>query len=182
MGVKNLILGDKLTSFAERKEQGKTDVKTRFCGVCFLPNENLPVIKNVNDFVITGVKNFLHKIILSYTQKHFRVLLDNLSVLLRESSGLVKSCAHSELKKIEHYYNGIVSVFSLFAADLQHCWIDLVIKGFYSFIPCYIRPFWKEYFSSQEGFFVLFELQKFLKLNESVRRDMARYVPDILCV
>jgi hypothetical protein len=57
------------------------------------------------------------------------------------------------------------------------------MKGFYSFILSGLESLGKENHSSFfRGFFVLNEIQKLLKLYESLHRDTEMYIPETLCV
>jgi hypothetical protein len=84
MGIKNLMLHDDLTSLTDGKEQNKTEFKTTFCEICFLPNEFLPITGDANDSRITPPRNFVDKMILSPFKKICWEVLDNSIILLRE--------------------------------------------------------------------------------------------------
>jgi hypothetical protein len=53
MGMKSLRFYGNLMSFADSKEQNNAKFKTMFCGICSLPNNFLPLIKNVNGRAFT---------------------------------------------------------------------------------------------------------------------------------
>jgi hypothetical protein len=80
-------------------------------------------------------------------------------------------------RKENQYDNRIMSFYVFIFIDLQKYEIDF-IKRVFSFM----LNLKKECLFFFKNFYGLNEIQRFLKLYESIHRDTETYIPDILCI
>jgi hypothetical protein len=104
-----------------------------------------------------------------------KFLLDNSIILLKERD---RSRGFSNAVYKRNQWNSIFLSFLLFVSIGLRKYVISSISKVNSFISDYMKPLKEEKYSSYKGFFVLIEIQKFLKLYDFLHRDTGMYIPD----